>query len=101
MMNYQKSSRLLRILAFTVLGLLACNLTADTENETRILAQIIKELESLETLLVRAELARNPNKRLRFRYDWLRSDLDKVQRGIQDYINGIQPETSVHPASGR
>jgi RAQPRD family integrative conjugative element protein len=51
------------------------------------LALVIHELQALEPLLRAAQSQVNPDARVRFRYDWLRQDLQRMRLGIQEHIN--------------
>jgi len=60
---------------------------ADSEGERAALSRLAQELESLEPVIRIAESQAEADTRIRFRYDWLREDLDRVRRGIQDHID--------------
>lgn len=68
---------------------------ADADTEREILTQLIHELGLLETLINRAEPASEPDARIRFRYDWLREDLERVRSGIEEHLAAprIEPRT--------
>lgn len=70
---------------------------ADADGEREALARLIHELESLEPLLSRAESQANPDARVRFRYDWLRQDIERVSNGIRDHINAPRAEPRTFP----
>jgi RAQPRD family integrative conjugative element protein len=57
----------------------------DAERET--LARLIHEIEALEPLIATAESQSSPDARIRFRYDWLRQDLERIRAGIQEHID--------------
>jgi RAQPRD family integrative conjugative element protein len=67
---------------------LAC---ADAQGERESLARVIHELQAIEPLLRAGEAQANPDARVRFRYDWLRQDLQRMRHGIQDHINAPGP----------
>jgi RAQPRD family integrative conjugative element protein len=65
----------------------ASQVLADPNPEREALASLIHEIEALEPLIATAESEANPDARIRLRYDWLREDLKRVRRGIQDQID--------------
>lgn len=74
---------------------------ADADTEREVLAQLLHELALLETLIERAEEAAEPDARIRFRYDWLREDLERVRQGIDDHLGAPLAEPrSVMPLRG-
>ena len=74
---------------------------ADADTEREVLAHLLHELSLFETLVGRAELAADPDARIRFRYDWLRQDLERVRQGIREHIDisHTEPRT-VKPLRG-
>ena len=70
---------------------------ADADAEREALARLIHELEALAPLIERAETQANPDARIRFRYDWLRRDLDRIQSGIQAHIDAPRTEPRPFP----
>ncbi len=70
---------------------------ADTEGEREALARVIRELQALEPLLRTGEAQANPDARVRFRYDWLRQDLQRMRLGIQDHLNAPRAEPRSFP----
>ena len=75
-----------------VLGLAGPFANADADAEREMLARIVHELEILEPLIVEAEAAADPDARIRFRYDWLKKDLDKIRQGIEQHIDAPRAE---------
>lgn len=74
---------------------------ADDDVEREALARIVHELEVLQTLIDRAELVADPDARVHFRYDWLREDLERVRKGIQEHIDAPRNEPrAVEPLRG-
>lgn len=71
------------------IGLLLLGNTAlaDPEAEREALARLIHEIEALEPVIATAESQASPDARIRFRYDWLRQDLERVRAGIQEHID--------------
>ena len=85
-----------------VSGLLALALpvqfaVADADGERAALARITHELQSIEPLLVEAASQANPDARIRFQYDWLRRDLERIRRGIQAHIDAPRSEPRTFP----
>ena len=70
---------------------------ADTDAERTALARITHELDALEPLIREAESQANPDVRIRFRYDWLRQDLLRIQQGIQQHIDVPRAEPRTFP----
>ncbi|MEA3278197.1 MAG: RAQPRD family integrative conjugative element protein [Pseudomonadota bacterium] len=70
---------------------------ADVEGEREQLARVIHELQALEPLLRAAESQGNPDARVRFRYDWLRQDLQRMRLGIQEHINAPRAQPRSFP----
>ncbi|WP_405240383.1 integrative conjugative element protein, RAQPRD family [Lentisalinibacter orientalis] len=80
------------VLALTVAAFWPIWGDAGTYVERGALARLIHEIEALEPLIEEAEAQASPNARIRFRYDWLRQDLDKIQRGIEDHLEAPSAE---------
>lgn len=76
-----------KIACLLILVVLSVAPNANTDAEREALAQIIHELESLESLIARAEREANPVARVKFQYEWLRKDLETVIDGIQDHLD--------------
>ncbi len=80
------------------LTLLLCSnnvLAVDAEREA--LARLIHEIEALEPLIATAESQASPDTRIRFRYDWLRQDLERIRAGIQEHIDAPRTEPRTFP----
>jgi RAQPRD family integrative conjugative element protein len=71
--------------------------SADAEGEREALARVIHELQALAPLLRRGESQANPDARVRFRYDWLRQDLQRMRLGIQEHIDAPRAEPRQFP----
>jgi RAQPRD family integrative conjugative element protein len=85
-----------------ILGLLGTALpvqfaVADADGERAALAQIIHELQAVEPLIDQADSQANPDARIRFQYDWLRQDLDRIRLGIQEHIDAPRSEPRTFP----
>ncbi len=84
------------------LGLLGTSLPAQFVNayadgERELLVRIAHEIEAIQPLIDQASSQANPDTRIRFQYDWLRQDLDQIQRGIQDHIDAPRSEPRTFP----
>ena len=92
----------MRIIPLLVSGLLTAALpvqfaVADADGERAELARITHELEAIEPLITEAASQVNPDARIRFQYDWLRQDLDRIRRGIQAHIDAPRSEPRTFP----
>ena len=87
---------------FWLIGLLYSHaLNADLYGEREALVRLIHELAALEVLINEAEAQADHTARIRFRYDWLRQDLARIQLGIREHINAPRPvPRSVPPLRG-
>ena len=59
-------------------------LASDAERE--ILARLDHELSALTPLIAEAERNANTTERVKFRYDWLRSDIAAIRDGLRQHI---------------
>ena len=87
----------MRVTQLLFLGLIGIALpiqfaNADADGEREVLARIDHEIETIQPLINQAESQANPDSRIRFKYDWLRQDLDRIQRGIQEHIDTPRAE---------
>ena len=87
----------MRVSQLLFLGLIGIALpiqfaNADADGEREVLARIAHEIETIQPLINQAESQANPDSRIRFKYDWLRQDLDRIQRGIQEHIDTPRAE---------
>ena len=92
----------MRITQLLVSGLLATAVpvpfaAADADGERAALARIDHELQAIEPLITEASSQANPDARIRFQYDWLRQDLDRIRRGIQAHIDAPRSEPRTFP----
>ncbi len=71
---------------------------ADAGGERAKLAQFVRELEALDPLMNEAEARANPDARIRFRYGWLKQDLDRIILGIREHIDAPRNEPRTFPA---
>jgi len=70
---------------------------ADADGERVALARIDHELQAIEPLITEASSQANPDARIRFQYDWLRHDLDRIRRGIDEHMNAPRSEPRTFP----
>lgn len=70
---------------------------ADPDAEREALARLIHEIEALAPLIETAESQASPDSRIRFRYDWLRQDLERIRTGIQEHIDAPRTEPRTFP----
>ena len=96
----------MRITQLLVSGLLATAVpvpfavavaVADADGERAALARIDHELQAIEPLITEAASQANPDARIRFQYDWLRQDIDRIRRGIQAHIDAPRSEPRSFP----
>ena len=92
----------MRITQLLVSGLLATALpvpfaSADADGERAALARIDHELQAIEPLITAASSQASPDARIRFQYDWLRQDVDRIRRGIQAHIDAPRAEPRSFP----
>ena len=92
----------MRIIQALYLGLLAIALSvqsvvADTDGERAALARINHELQVIGPLITEAASQANADARIRFQYDWLRQDLDRIRLGIQTHIDAPRSEPRTFP----
>lgn len=74
---------------------------ADPDGEREALARLAHEIEALAPLVAKAEAHAEPDARIRFRYEWLRQDLEQVRAGIQAHIDAPRAEPrKVEPLRG-
>lgn len=93
---------LMRIICVLGLGLLTTasliqSAIADADGERAALARIHHELQAIEPLITEATSQANPDARMRFQYDWLRQDLERVRRGIEEHIDAPRSEPRSFP----
>ena len=91
-----------RHVSFLLVGILAAVVPlqparADAAGEREQLARIVHELQALEPLLRAAQSQTDPDARVRFRYDWLRQDLQRVRLGIQEHIDAPRAQPRSFP----
>ena len=92
----------MRITQVLMLGLLGTArpmqfAVADADGEREALARIIHELRAVGPLIDQSASQANPDARIRFQYDWLRQDLDRIRLGIQAHIDTPRAEPRTFP----
>lgn len=92
----------MRITHLLVSGLLATALPvqfaiADDDGERAALARITHELNAIDPLIAEAVSQANPDARVRFQYDWLRQDLERIRLGIEAHIDAPRSEPRSFP----
>ena len=70
---------------------------ADPDGERAALARIVNELQALQPLIDEAAAQADPDARVRFQYDWLRQDLDRIRLGIEAHIDTPRAEPRSFP----
>ncbi len=70
---------------------------ADPAAEREALARLIHEIEAFAPLIATAGSQASPDARIRFRYDWLRQDLERIRAGIQEHIDAPRTEPRTFP----
>ena len=60
---------------------------ADADAEREVLARLSHEIAALAPLIDEAEAQTDQDARVRFHYDWLRQDLDRVRLGIAEHLS--------------
>lgn len=100
MLNTGKTS--MRISNVLIAGLLSTALSnqiavADADGERAALVRITHELQTIESLITEAASQANLDARIRFQYDWLRQDLDRIRLGIQAHIDTPRSEPRAFP----
>tara|TARA_R110002074_G_scaffold219749_1_gene390432 strand:+ start:16079 stop:16351 length:273 start_codon:yes stop_codon:yes gene_type:complete len=74
------------------LAITAPSALADVDDEHAMLARLLHEIELLEPLIVSSEAEADRDARVRFQYDWLRQDLERVRAGIQAHLDAPRNE---------
>ncbi len=92
----------MRMTQVLMLGLLGTALpiqfvVADADGEREVLARINHELQAIQPLITEAASQASPDARIRFQYDWLQQDLDRIRLGIQTHIDAPRSEPRSFP----
>ncbi len=93
------SMRTIYLLAIGLLGILIpiYSAFADADGEREVLARINHELQTIIPLINQAASQANPDARIRFQYDWLKQDIDRIRGGIQEHIDTPRSEPRTFP----
>ena len=67
-----------------------------SESEREALMRLAHELTALAPLIAAAETGANPAEQVRFRYDWLRRDIDRVRDGVLEHAGADQAEPRLY-----
>ena len=78
-----------QIVIITSLWLLSQPAMASRNAERQALAQLINELDALQPVIEHAQHNADQDARIRFHYDCLRTDVERIRSGIQIHL--IQP----------
>ena len=70
---------------------------AANDEEKAGLVQLVHELDALEPVISEAQNKALVDTRIRFNYGWLRSDLNYVKSGIQEYLASPGNEPRKYP----
>lgn len=62
-------------------------------SERKALLTLLSHLQQTDALIQRAQAYQRPDQRIKFRYDWLRIDLHKINRSILDHLNSPENQT--------
>ena len=92
----------MRTIQILILGLVSGMLPlglaiADPDGERAALARITHELQALQPLIDEAAAQADPDARIRFQYDWLRQDLERIRLGIKAHIDTPRAEPRSFP----
>lgn len=101
MCSMRPANPTLRFLAIAALvagfSLVCGSAFADADAEREALARLIHEIKALAPLVETAESQASLDARIRFRYDWLRQDLERIRAGIQEHIDAPRTEPRTFP----
>ena len=92
----------MRTIPILILGLIGGMLPiqsvmSDPDGERAALARLVHELQVLQPLIDEAAAQADPDARIRFQYDWLRQDLDRIRLGIEAHIDAPRAEPRSFP----
>ena len=91
------SHHLWQIISFIVGIAISPVMYADVDAEREALSNIIHELESIESLIDKAQAQGEEGTRIRFQYLWLREDLGLIKSGIQSHLNAPRAQPRSFP----
>ncbi len=92
----------MRIIQLLILVALAASLPvqfarADADGERAVLARIAHELQVIGPMINEATSQANPDARIKFNYNWLQQDLDRIRLGIQAHIDAPRSAPRTFP----
>ncbi len=87
----------IKIPAIVLLLLFSSVVWSDADGERTALAQIIYELDALEPLIIEAKAQSDHDARVRFQYDWLALDIDRIKSGIEAHIKAPRTQPRSFP----
>ena len=92
----------MRIIQLLILVAFAASLPvqsarADADGERAVLARIAHELQVIGPMINEATSQANPDARIKFNYNWLQQDLDRIRLGIQAHIDAPRSEPRTFP----
>lgn len=61
--------------------------------EREALLALLSHLQQADALIQRAQAYQRPDQRIKFRYDWLRQDIYKINRSMLDHLNSPENQT--------
>ena len=85
-----KNSIVVPTVLAVILAVGAMTLHAERDAERDALIRVVTAIERLEPLIARAESESELHDRVRFRYDWLRRDLNEVKEGIDAFLSDTE-----------
>lgn len=95
--NPRVHSVLLVTIALTAALLSSAIIHADAHSEREMLNRLAQQIQALDELIDRAEAESEPDARVQFQYQWLRQDLVRVRKGIEDYVRGAHHDRRTYP----
>lgn len=88
-------SSIFRSFLAVVVLIVSGSVRADGERE--YLARIAHEIDALLPLVDAAEAHADRTARIRFRYDWLRRDLERIRTGVMEHATADANEPRSYP----
>ncbi|MDD2762122.1 MAG: RAQPRD family integrative conjugative element protein, partial [Methylomonas sp.] len=73
---------------------------ADLDGERTALAKLMHELDGMEPLIAEAQSQAEQAGSLRFQYDWLFLDIERIKLGIQEHLTAPRQARSFPPLKG-
>ncbi|WP_018608215.1 RAQPRD family integrative conjugative element protein [Uliginosibacterium gangwonense] len=98
MKSLLRSTLLIALLASSASAFAQATDSMDAEREA--LSRIQYELQQLQTQVRDAARNAPTGTRVQFRYDWLASDLELINRSIQDHLDAPRQPRAIPPLKG-